>query len=272
MSAYSFIYLSPHPDDAVLSCGGCIWQQTQAGERVLVATIFASALAPDAPLSPFAQTLHTRWGHMDGADARRRAEDRAALALLGADVVHWPYADCIYRQTPDGHFPYVSEEALWGGVHPGEVGLVAELAARIAALPLGLGDEGEHVGPPRPVIYAPLAAGQHVDHKIVRRAVSDILASTERGYEMLFYEDYPYAEDPQTVQDALGAQATQWQAESVPLTEEALEIKIAAIAQYRSQISTFWTSSAQMEAAIRAFAEQVGGGSLAERYWRFERP
>ncbi len=264
MSTYSYIYLSPHPDDAVLSCGGRIWQQTQAGERVLVVTIFASAPAPDAPLSPFAQELHARWGHLDGADARRRAEDRAALALLGADVIHWPYADCIYRQTPDSHFPYASEEALWGEIHPGEASLVAELAARITALPLKDGGEG--------VVYAPLAAGHHVDHKIVRRAVSDPPASTDRGYAVVFYEDYPYAEDPRAVRDALGAQATQWRAESVPLVEEALEIKIAAIAQYRSQLSTFWTSQAQMAAAIRAFVEQVGGGSPAERYWRFERP
>jgi LmbE family N-acetylglucosaminyl deacetylase len=266
------IYLSPHPDDAVLSCGGRIWQQTQAGERVLVVTIFASAPAPGAPLSPFAQKLHARWGHLDDAAAIRRAEDRAALTLLGADVVHWPYADCIYRQTPDGHFPYASESALWKGAHPSEAGLIAELAARIAALPSQVGGEGGHAGSSLPVVYAPLAAGRHVDHEIVRRAAFDTLASTDRGYAVVFYEDYPYAKEPQTVQDALGTQATQWQAESVPLSEEALQAKIAAIAQYRSQLSTFWTDPAHVAPAIRAFAEQVGGGSLAERYWRFERP
>ena len=104
MRPFDHIYLSPHLDDAVLSCGGRIWQQARAGGRVLVVTVFASPPAPGAPLSPFARSLHARWGHPAGAVARRQEEDRAAVAILGAQAVHWPYADCIYRQAPGGRF------------------------------------------------------------------------------------------------------------------------------------------------------------------------
>ena len=260
MNTYSHIYLSPHPDDVVLSCGGLVRQQTHAGKRVLVVTIFAAAPAPGAALSPFAQELHARWGHPTSADARRRAEDRAALALLGADVIYWPYADCIYRQTPSGRFPYASEESLWAAPHPAEDALIAELAARIAALSPKI--EGEQNGPPRQVIYAPLGVGRHVDHQITRRAAADAQAGV-----CVYYEDYPYARDPQAVQAALEPERMQWRAELTPLDEQSLEAKITAIAQYRSQLSTFWTSQEEMAAAIRAFAGQVGGGSPAERYW-----
>ncbi len=34
------IFLSPHPDDAVLSCGGWIYQLAQDGERPIVITLF----------------------------------------------------------------------------------------------------------------------------------------------------------------------------------------------------------------------------------------
>ena len=102
----------------ILSCGGRIWQQTEAGERVRVVTIFADAPAPDVPFSPFAKELHARWGHLANAVFKRQEEDLAALTLLGAETMHWPYTDCIYRQTPEGHFPYASEDALWGPVHP----------------------------------------------------------------------------------------------------------------------------------------------------------
>lgn len=250
MDAYTHIYLSPHPDDAVLSCGGRIWQQVQAGTCVLVVTIFGGEPGVEAPLSPFIRQLHTRWGLPTDAARQRQEEDRAALALLGATVVHWPYTDCIYRRTPTGCFLYATEESLWGTVHPAEESLIAELANRIAALPLG--QDG--------ALYVPLGVGHHVDHQIVR------CAAQSSGRDLIYYEDYPYASDPQAVQAALGEE--HWQADLVRLSTEALKAKIAAIACYRSQLSTFWAGEAEMAQSIQAFAEQVGGGTPAERYWR----
>ncbi len=186
MKTHTHVYLSPHLDDAVLSCGGRIWQQVQAGERALVVTIFAGVPSPDAPLSPFAQALHALWGLAD-AIAARREEDTAALALLQAEAVYWPYLDCIYRQAPDGSFFCDSEETLFGEVHPAEGALIAELAGRFRALTLEQGG----------TLYAPLAVGHHVDHQVVRRAVAGI-------EDVVYYEDYPYAEEPGALEAALG--------------------------------------------------------------------
>jgi LmbE family N-acetylglucosaminyl deacetylase len=249
MDVHTYVYLSPHLDDAVLSCGGRIWQQAQERARVLVVTIFGGAPAPDAPLSPFAQNLHARWGHPADAAGRRQEEDRAALALLGADPLHWAYIDCIYRQTPDGRFPYDSEESLWETVHPAEGSLVVELASRIAALLL------EHDG----TLYTPLGVGHHIDHQIVRRAAEAC------GRALTYYEDYPYAEDTCAVQAALCE--GQWQAERVLLSEEAFTAKTDAIARYRSQISTFWAGADEMAASVRAYAERIGEGEPADQYW-----
>ena len=249
MIPYDRVYLSPHLDDAVLSCGGTVWQQVRAGERVLVVTVFASAPDPGAPLSPFAQELHVRWGHPAGAVARRQEEDRAAVATLGAKAVHWPYMDCIYRQTPAGRFPYASREALFGEVHPTERGLIVGVAARLAALLQGWAGTA---------IYAPLGVGHHVDHQIVRQAAEG------SGHALTYYEDFPYAEDPQAV-----LAQRRGRARLVMLSPEAVEAKIAAIACYRSQISTFWANVGEMAASVRAFAERIGGGVPAERYWEF---
>ena len=247
---YDYVYLSPHLDDVVLSCGGTIWQQVQAGKRVLVVTIFAGIPDPGRPLSPFARQLHARWGHPIDAATKRRAEDVQALALLGAQAYHWPYTDCIYRRTSAGRFPYASEKALWGEVHPEEKDLIAELAARLATLSRKV-DVTE--------IYAPLGVGYHVDHQIVRQAAE------ASGHEVAFYEDFPYATDPQAVRAALAQRREQ--ARLVPLSEDALKMKIAAIACYRSQISTFWTDETEMAASVRTFANQTGEGKPAERYW-----
>lgn len=254
MNTYDHVYLSPHLDDAILSCGGHIWQQVQAGERVLVVTVFAGMPAPHAPLSPFAQSLHARWGHLADAAARRQEEDLAALTFLGAEAVHWPYTDCIYRQTPAGHFPYASEESLWEDIHPAEQSLIVELVARLKALPVSRNS----------MVYAPLTVGHHVDHQVVRQAAQ------ASGRPLTYYEEFPYAEDAQAVQVALGK--GQWQARLVSLCEQALEAKTAAIARYRSQLSTFWADEAEMAASVRAFAERIGGCVPAERYWIEDRP
>lgn len=248
---YDHVYLSPHLDDVVLSCGGRIWQQTQAEAPVLVITVFAGSPAPSAPLSPFAQTLHARWGNPADAVAARRREDRAALSALGAEAAHWPYADCIYRQAPDGAFPYASEDALWGPIHPAEQRLIEELAARMRDL---AANEG--------TLYAPLAVGRHVDHRIVRQAAE----RAEKG--LIYYEDFPYAEDRAAVAAALEPSAGAWRQERVALSPQALEAKIAAIACYRSQVSTFWEAEDAMASHVRAFAERVGEDGPAERYWR----
>ncbi|HDQ72008.1 MAG TPA: PIG-L family deacetylase [Chloroflexi bacterium] len=255
---YGHIYLSPHLDDAVLSCGGRIWQQARAGEPVLVVTVFAGAPENGASLSAFARQLHARWETPSGAVERRREEDRAALAILGADGVYWDYPECIYRRGVDARFLYDSEDSLWGPVDPGEGDLANTLARQIERLPVGAGR----------ALYGPLGVGGHVDHQIVRRA----LASARLSSGVVYYEDYPYAAQDEAVREAVGEtledEPVRWRAERVALSEEAMRAKVAAIAQYRSQLSTFWTSETEMESAIRAFAVQAGGGRPAERYWR----
>jgi LmbE family N-acetylglucosaminyl deacetylase len=158
--------------------------------------------------------------------------------------------DCIYRKTPGGSFPYASQEALWGEIHPSEEALISELVERIRALPLVPGD----------TLYTPLAVGSHVDHRIVRQAAE----RSERP--LTYYEDFPYAEDLAAVDAALAG--GDWQVELLSLSKEALETKIAAIACYHSQITTFWGSTRDMAAALWAFAERTGKRGLAERYWK----
>lgn len=243
-------YISPHLDDAVFSCGGRIWRQTEAGEQVAVITVFGRAPEEGSLLSPYAQELHDRWGHPVEAARQRREEDVEALALVGAEPVHWPYLDCVYRRTSEGGFPYVSEGALWGPIHTSDLRLIQELAQRIAALRPG----------PCARLYSPLGAGGHVDHRIVRQAAE------ASGHELVHYEDFPYARDPQALDAAL--EGGRWTAELVPLSERALQARVDAIACYRSQLSTFWGGRDEMSAAVREYAALAGGGKPTERYWR----
>jgi LmbE family N-acetylglucosaminyl deacetylase len=89
------LFVSPHLDDAVFSCGDRI----AACAGAIVVTVFAG-FAPrnDVP---------TRWdaecgfGPDDDVIAARRAEDRAALAALGATPLWLDFRDEQYGETRD---------------------------------------------------------------------------------------------------------------------------------------------------------------------------
>ncbi len=260
---FRLIFLSPHPDDAVLSCGGWINQLVQDGERPIVITVFGGDRPAAVPLSDFARSLHERWQLGDAAPARRRDEDRAACDCLGCYLIHLPFADAVYRVDPatQCHL-YDSEEAIFGEVQD------EEMIDRVAeAVQVRL----RRVANARLVV--PLTAGKHVDHVITR------LAAERLEEDLIYYEDYPYAEQPERMTHVWGGaedaaheptreRAREWASETIELSEAALQAKIEAFLQHRSQISTFYRDDDEVRRRMRAYAESVGHGQAAERYWR----
>lgn len=260
MNKIQHIFLSPHYDDAALSCGGLITQLSAAGELVVVTTIFGGK--PDyTHLSPFARMIHGRPLASEDPIERRRAEERQALAALGACSRPGDALDCIYRQDAEGtRWLYASEAALFGAVDPADDALAEELAQCLAALA---------PAPDHCILYAPLAIGNHVDHQIVRRS-ADVLQA--HGYDVRYYEDYPYiARDPTGLDTALrrGSEAGRWQAEVVVLQPDELQSKITAVLAYGSQLSVLFPGEGPVEervaAALHVQALRTGQGELAER-------
>lgn len=261
------VYLAPHLDDGVLCCGGMIHRQVTAGEQVLVVTLFAGDPPAGCPLPAF---VRGQPAHQAGAPrpvALRRAEDLAALTLLGAEACHLPLQDAIYRRRRgprDGaarqdegarEWLYPDLAALCGEVHGADPVTPEALAAAVAAcLP---GDEPL-------TLYAPLAAGRHVDHQLVHRAARRLL---ERGHCLAFYEDYPYAERSGAVEAAL-AGTEGWQAEAVALAPEDVTAKVAALAYYHSQLAGLFGDAGAMPSRVWSFAaDRASGAGLAERLW-----
>jgi LmbE family N-acetylglucosaminyl deacetylase len=246
---YDAIYLSPHLDDAVLSCGGQIYERVSAGQRVLVVTITAGNPPLDT-VSSYVQSLHDRWALASNAVAVRREEDVAAGSILGAEAVHWPAPDCIYRFDPNSKLPfYVSDVDIFGDVHPLEAGLVAEIETWMRRLPA------------HGVVFAPLAIGHHVDHLLTRQAAEACFGVNGLAY----YEDYPYAQKPGALETVIPQDAPGWQPQVIALSPEALQAKFRAILAYRSQLSTFFVDYADLERQVGGYAAAVGG----ERVWRY---
>jgi len=253
------IYLSPHLDDAALSCGGLIYQQTHAGERVLVVTLFAGS-PPDDEITPFARELKARWGGATDPVAVRRREDLAAWRALGAEGLHLPYYDCVYRSDPrTGEAYYPDVASIFADLHPAERDwrreLLAALRERVADLCAAR-------------IVAPLTVGHHVDHILAQQMALELM---RQGCDVRFYEDYPYAGDAEAIGRALAPWPRGcWSVEAFYLNEAALAAKGDAVACHASQISTFWPDVDAMRRALRAQALAVGEGRYAERLWRLD--
>ncbi len=262
--AYTAVYLSPHFDDIALSCGGWAAAEAAAGRHGLCVTVFAGP--PVGPLHAYAQRLHTRWGEPDPAAGNRlrREEEAAALALLGLDPVWLAFPDAIYRPVP-----YDSHAGIFGEVAAAEWATLLPAIGTALAVTLAA-----HAVAPSTPLYVPLGVGHHVDHQLLHAAG---VALGQAGWPVLFYEDYPYAAQPgvvaaqvAAVTAALAPARLQPDVRDVSAT---LDVKIAAIAAYASQISSLFPSVAALPGAVRAYAAEVGtaAGLAAERYWRVMR-
>jgi LmbE family N-acetylglucosaminyl deacetylase len=249
-----WIYLSPHLDDVALSCGGLVWEQTQAGQPASIWTICAGDV-PAGPLSSFAQSLHARWQTSLQAVAHRRQEDIAACAHLSASYRHFTIPDCIYRRLEPGSlsageansstFIYASREAIFGPLHPAEAGLVRQLTTDLS-----------QALPPVTELVCPLTLGGHVDHRLIRLAAEDL------GRRLWYYADYPYAIEE--MDQIIALEASGWQKALFPVSPSGLVAWQQAVAAHQSQISTFWPDLPAMRTALAAYLDRFGGVSL----WR----
>lgn len=244
------VFLSPHYDDATLSCGGTIALLAAGGAAPLVITVFGGG--PDAHgLTDFARWQHERWGTgLGDTQSVRRAEDRHAAGILGYETRWLEYRDAIYRGDR-----YLTDEALFGPVAPDEARLVDQLAGRIAALS-ELGGGGS--------LYVPLAVGNHVDHQIIFQAGCLLAAA---GTDVLAYEDFPYTALDGELDRRLVTASAELGAPRVVDISATLARRIAAIAAYPSQLDVIFRFWPSMPAAVEAYAFGIGGNVPAERYW-----
>ncbi|HTX92334.1 MAG TPA: PIG-L family deacetylase [Anaerolineales bacterium] len=227
-----WIYLSPHFDDAVLSCGGLIFDQARAGIPVEIWTVLAGN-PPPGPLSDFAQKNHALWGVATGAEtvAMRKEEDREAATAVGAELVHFDFPDCIYRRSPKGEYLYT--ETVMIPPVPGDRGLPRRIAEALKS-ELRRDDE----------LVCPLTLGGHADHTVVRRA-AELLRRPLR-----YYADVPYIMNyPASLEPAVVAM----RAEHYPISAAGLDAWVEGVAAYSSQVGSLLKDHSDLFAAIRAY-------------------
>ncbi|MCC6994135.1 MAG: PIG-L family deacetylase [Deltaproteobacteria bacterium] len=244
--AAAHIFVSPHLDDVVLSCGGLV-ARAAATATTTVEVITVCAGQPREALTPLARQLHAAWGLDTEPVAARRDEDRRALALLAAQPRWFEELDAVYR-----HPAYCTGPALFGPPHPDD-DLAARLARRLEAVV---------AAQPEAHYYFPLGVGDHVDHRVTHQVGAKLAA---RGVDVAFYEELPYALTP----GALGHRLELLGERLLPRLVDVAEVfalKLRAGLEYRSQIASLFRDAAGLELLLSAYAAGLAGG-CHERLW-----
>src|SRR5436190_11505310 len=170
------LFLSPHFDDAVGSCGGTIWRLVSFGHPVRVLTAFGGVECE--PFSVPAKVLHGEW-KLERPVSCRRIEDAYACGILECESSFLEFPDAIYRQGAEGRHLYPTFEALRGSIAREDCELADHLASQLRGY---LSDKNT-------VVYCPMAIGGHVDH-VLARDCGRILEACHS--HVVYYRDFYY--------------------------------------------------------------------------------
>ncbi|MDI2035716.1 PIG-L deacetylase family protein [Paenarthrobacter nitroguajacolicus] len=188
-----WLFLSPHLDDAVLSCGALIEAQAQFREIVVVTLFTEAGPAPHtrAARSFLRQCTEGDAGKLFGA---RQWEDRAVLEAMGVQVIHLGEVDALFRRrSKPGHWgssawdrlppelthryaTYRFDIAL-GRIARGDKELIRRLRGDVATLVAQTKSE---------LLFCPAGVGKHVDHLITRQI------GEGHDESLVMYSDFPY--------------------------------------------------------------------------------
>ncbi|MHB1254047.1 MAG: PIG-L deacetylase family protein [Candidatus Humimicrobiaceae bacterium] len=173
-SKAKFIFLSPHFDDAVLSCGGLIAKAMSQGCLVNVITFYTKQTDPSI-FSPKLRKIVKKLATYK----ERKEEDMAALDLLGAKATWLCYSERIYRQPwLKSLFDIfkVPEEADLNGFD--NIASIKEYLVQLFE------------NNPEAYFFAPLGIGNHFDHVELFLACIVTAMDCKIFDRFFFYEDF----------------------------------------------------------------------------------
>ena len=224
------IVLSPHLDDAVLSCGA-LMNNARKDMPVTVVTFFTEGGPPPYTLSARCYLRQARACDANKLYLARRAEDQAVLESTAIGCLHAGLTEALFRRRIR---PPLSPLSWAGQLIPELSHMYPTYRLHIARSHMSphdastlrrIQDTIDHLPLKSSTLFlAPLAVGGHVDHMLVRTAA-------ERSQKRVaYYSDFPYnmryRADPSFVQrNALVP--TSWSHD--------LTAKLALIRAYRTQ-------------------------------------
>ena len=257
------LFLSPHLDDVVLSCGGTIHQLRERDEQVVILTVMAGDPPDTLPDTPLLRVVQARWGAGQHHVSTRRREDLNAARQLGAKVVHMPLLECLFRTARSG-------DGLRTPLYPREESAFSdyEKADEIRVLLL---ESHSCVREGVVTIYAPLCVDHHIDHRLVRDWAL-VLTGAKTAPALKFYEEFPSIQNKMALNRVMQFYRQQMPAlsfsrENIALNANDVTAKIKAVRCYESHLQVLWQNVDAMERSVRDYLLFCGDGRPAEQFW-----
>ena len=186
------IVLSPHLDDAVLSCGA-LMNHARTETPVTVVTFFTEGGEPPYTYDTRRHLQKNGVRHANSLFIARRAEDQAVLEGAGISYVHVGLKEILFRRRKQpllNRFPWASRlipelsyayptyryHVRRGGISLDDLSTIRRVLDTIDQLSLESST----------LFLAPLGVGGHKDHILVRTA-----AELSRE-PVAYYSDFPY--------------------------------------------------------------------------------
>jgi len=222
--------VSPHFDDAALGCAHLLG--TYPGSTVVTVCAGRPPAYPDPP-SEWDALGGFRVG--DDVVAIRRDEDRAAMAVLGADPVWLDFVDHQYLEKPERARPEQIADAL--------AAVIDERQPSAVFVPMGLANP---------------------DHELTH-AAGVLLANARPGIAWLAYEDHGYKHIPGMLAWRIAKlfHSGLWPTPAIVPVEEDHARKRAAVCRYVSQVPPL-----ERDHGLGARLE----GRVPEQHWRLAPP
>lgn len=176
MQNRKIVILSPHLDDAALSCADHILNWQKNGYQVTILTLFTSFAT--RYISNFAKEYLNASGftNLDSFAASRLTEDTCAMKYLNVSWKHLGFTDAAFRLYKHGLIYDRGKRVFSGTISDNDQILFKQVTQKIQSYLK------------QSLVFLPLGIGQHVDHILTKKVGESIAASPKIGY----YTDYPY--------------------------------------------------------------------------------
>lgn len=240
------IFISPHFDDVVFSCGGLL-AQLRGISSVLVITVFSGV--GEGFSSKTGKKFILDCGYESGEELfnRRKMEEKKVAIMLEYKTQLMNFPDAIFRYEKGflgkKHF-YNDSAHLFGEVNKND--------KVMGVLEKELNELINKYSKRETMIYFPLGLGGHVDHKIV-----SFIGKNLKWRKIYYYEDFPYV----TYDKGISLDGMKLKIVLTP--KKILKEKYQAMLEYKSQINDTFRSNNNLRKQLNDFYLKRG-----EYYWQ----
>ena len=182
------IFISPHLDDAILSCGGYLTHLRKNDHQVIVITVFSEAESnrhskhtkqylKHCGLNPTMVSPDMFFQH-------RKDEDKQALKIIGLKGHYLGFSDLAWRKNKKikSLFLYPNHKTIFSAqIHQQDELMIKQISRKIKTKLV-------KYHPQEVTIFAPIGIGNNTDHIIINK----LLNNYEKSYQVVYWEDYPY--------------------------------------------------------------------------------